>query len=133
MSRASVPPANGPPRTEIRLRPDTSFGLQTTFDLFGIGPDRFAKGGNFVNKRDGERQKRIERMFGHLRRFDPHPLDPVGKRPEHLGHAWTVGVGANPHNDAIRLREDVNRLAESEIFRGISEGDRPVWKGGGMG
>ena len=50
MSRASVPPAKASPGAQVRARTDAALAEQPARDLRGVGPDRFADGGDLVGE-----------------------------------------------------------------------------------
>ena len=69
-------------RRQVGVRPDARFRLQPALDFRRVGADLLAERRDLVDERHRRRQERVERVLGHLRRFDRHPFDPVGERPK---------------------------------------------------
>ena len=67
-------------RRQISLGSDPLLRLQATLHFLRIGANRFADSGNFISKHNRGRQKGIDRVLGHFRRFNRHPLYSVGYR-----------------------------------------------------
>ena len=113
----------GAARPEVGPRPDPRLALERRGDLTGIGADALADGGDLVDERHRRREERVERVLGHLGRLDAHPRDLIGDRREQPGdHLLAVGV-ADADDDAIRLQEDVDGLAQPEVLGRVGQRD----------
>ena len=123
----------GPARRQIGRRPDARFRFQAALHFLGIRTDMLANGRYFVNKSHTGRKKGIQRMFGHFRRFDRHPLDAGAKRLQQFLHLGPIRKRAQAHHHAIRLGENGDGLAQPEIFGRATEGHGDTRARGGKG
>ena len=118
-SRARVPAGErARPGDRYAPRPDPRLALAGRARPPWRRRRRARRAGELVGERHGRRQEGVERVLGHLGRFDRHPLDPIGERRE----AARVS-GSRSHRVARRRRrraraaEDLDGLAEPEVLR----------------
>ncbi len=89
-------------------------------DLLDIRPDPFAECGNFIDKGDLGRQKRIRGVFDHLGTFQIGRNDrkiPQVKRPVDLGHHLGGAVCLDADDHPVGLHEIVDCRPFTQEFR----------------
>src|SRR5439155_22896418 len=106
----------GAARTEVRPRADTDVALESPLDLARIGADGLAERRQLVGEGDRRGQEGVERVLGHLRRLDRHPLDPVREWLEEPADPVAVGLMADAGDDPGRPGEGIDRLAKPEVL-----------------
>ena len=87
------------------------------------GAHRFAQAGEFVGEGHRERQPRVDAVFGHLRGLGAHPEDFLAERREQRLQRRADGRRARADDDPLRVAENVQRLAQTQVFRAVRERD----------
>ena len=103
-------------RRNIGFHTDPRIAAYGAFHVRCLGPHLFAHRGDLIYEHHARRQESIERVLGHLGRFNAHPQKIVADAGKDRLQQCACLSGARTNDDPSRIFENLDRLAQAKIL-----------------